>query len=78
MEASDINLVGPESWEYDVLAVAEFGGVSLRHVAFDIFSKPSVLWSASGSRKSGSRGSSRVSSSCTRWRIPTTARFTRR
>ena len=37
MEASDINLVGPESWEYDVLAVAEFGGVSLRHVAFDIF-----------------------------------------
>ena len=27
---------GPEAWEYDVLAVAETGGVSLRHIAFDI------------------------------------------
>jgi len=28
---------GPEAWEYDVLATAETGGVSLRHIAFGIF-----------------------------------------
>ncbi|MDA9097792.1 hypothetical protein N9L76_02540 [bacterium] len=34
---------GPEAWEYDVLAVAETGGVSLRHVAFDIFQAEGLI-----------------------------------
>jgi hypothetical protein len=43
MATSGINLVGPEAWEYDVLAVAESGGVSLRHVAFDIFAAEGLV-----------------------------------
>ena len=34
---------GPETWEYDVLAVAETGGVSLRHIAFDIFAREGLV-----------------------------------
>lgn len=34
---------GPEAWEYDVLAVAETGGVSLRHIAFDIFAREGLV-----------------------------------
>ena len=43
MTASDWPGSGPEAWEYDVLAVAETGGVSLRHIAFDIFAREGLV-----------------------------------
>ena len=33
----------PASWDYDVLSVAESGGVSLRHIAFDIFAQEGLV-----------------------------------
>ena len=33
----------PASWDYDVLSVAESGGVSLRHIAFDVFAQEGLV-----------------------------------